>query len=886
MNLSIHSYTATDAEDNPKDSGHGSIRSTDSATSRRAKDDEMSISNKAERSSRTVNIPTSEHSDDSDDEVTFTNESGEIKIIRTRDELMKEINHYDNLRIQAVDERKYDDAFTYQKCLDRLEKLRQDERFQKAITDCAGEGTPVYATTDCTVDKVIRILGLRPATKKYLSDMHTLKEFEEFMQLPCEEIMGMTTECENAGDSKKIHVTIFNQSERAKLILLRRWMNENRLDHHNFDWQSFSKQRFNEFASEVEGTILDEILDELKLYEKKDKLKRRRISTPGLFVEKSKYWYKYENFDLDDTDIYEIEKFKRWYKYKLLGPYLPSDWIVTYRKEAVMGKEFEWRKVMKDIGLKVDAVQALEINEIRDFSALNHRSKKWRVTMPASKKNTTREWNEWQQMGLLEKDARNIIHFRHWYNFYVTKKDKSDWTSEFDSSQFERFVQRYIDPSKLDDFKKPNWWQSKTDTLELSQERQDYYDMLQAVAEDGAVAEVDRYRLKEHYEGRRREKMDLILEIMEGSGDKSFQEKRLREIGWEEASSDGDKKAADLIFFQKYNQFFYSTLVAYVLLLCWVATTGIFISDVFTRDPILEHDYGIFIHNITFGLTTAVVIAELGEEAKQTSVHSRFQEIYKEQLQRSKNNIFQAKLKLRKRSPGWRTVKFIEWRWVWLQEKIRNILTGLILNSTRRFILTWVFFGTISLGFGVFGDLRPTNPLYTTGQTWAGIAVTIGYSYFGLNDASAEVLKPTNDEKKVDTTSQVGDVPRDIDGEEASFTDEIGETKIIMTRCKLMNEIDRYYGLRKKAEGANNFEDASMYQTCLDQLRKLRRILPTVEELTEQLLETQADMNKAVSREDFDTAGMLKKEVNALKKKLKEEEVAADDKDDFDLASN
>ena len=88
--------------------------------------------------------------------------------------------------------------------------------------------------------------------------------------------------------------------------------------------------------------------------------------------------------------------------------------------------------------------------------------------MPASKKNKTREWNEWQQMGLPEKDARNIIHFRHWYNFYVAKKDKSDWTSEFDSSQFERFVQRYIDPSKLDDFKKPNWWQSKTDTLELS----------------------------------------------------------------------------------------------------------------------------------------------------------------------------------------------------------------------------------------------------------------------------------------------------------------------------------------------------------------------------------------------------------------------------------
>ena len=47
--------------------------------------------------------------------------------------------------------------------------------------------------------------------------------------------------------------------------------------------------------------------------------------------------------------------------------------------------------------------------------------------------------------------------------------------------------------------------------------------------------------------------------------------------------------------------------------------------------------------------------------------------------------------------------------------------------------MCWIFLGAVSLAFGAIAGVDTSNPLYTTGQTWLGIAVTIGYTYFGLN---------------------------------------------------------------------------------------------------------------------------------------------------------
>jgi len=225
-------------------------------------------------------------------------------------------------------------------------------------------------------------------------------------------------------------------------------------------------------------------------------------------------------------------------------------------------------------------------------------------------------------------------------------------------------VQRYIDPSKVDDFKKPGWWASRNDSLKLGQEKQDYYDILHAAAEDGHLTKQDRNRLRQHYQ-ERREKMELIQEINEGVGDRSFQEKRLGEIFEEEAAIENERKKQEVLLFQKYSRFLISTALSVSLLYCWFFTTIYFMFA-----PIIElsfdggntkeivhwedNKFAHFINNITFGLVTAVVVQEVSEENVEKSLYHRFQPIYKEYLTglerkiRSEKNRSEARGKLRR----------------------------------------------------------------------------------------------------------------------------------------------------------------------------------------------------------------------------------------------
>eukprot|EP00984_Skeletonema_dohrnii_P004398 scaffold1565_cov144-Skeletonema_dohrnii-CCMP3373.AAC.9 len=539
----------------------------------------------------------------------------------------------------------------------------------------ADEGTSVndtIAIADPTVDKVIRILGLLPATKVYLKKEYpTQQQFEEFLQLSSEEVRATTMaeegdkvdKEEDGGDTykkgKKGLRARFNQADRAKLILIGRWTERNlNVDGHEIQWEDFNKKSFNEFVrKEVDDIILDEILDEMKLSkEVKETLKDNGVHTPAGFVEKSKYLYEHE-IKLSSRHISEIEKVKRWYKYQL-DTYLPSDWIMAFREEATQVNDLEWRKVLKAIGIKADAIQALEINDISDFASLIYTSEKWRINGPRESNDWSMpEWNEWQQLGLKESDARNIISFRHWHKLYVAgMKDKKDWTAEFNTAHYKRFVQRYIDPNKLDEepgrFKsawKPSWWTKNDNSLKTSKEKKDYLDMLERAAEDGAVTEEVRYRIRQHFDGRR-EKMDLIQEINEGSGDKSFQEERLNQIFKDEAEDQKGNEEASLFFTKQYCQFVFSALVAYLILFIWVGTSIDFMVVTIKKlGKINEYAYTIFVNNISFGLVTAVVIQELGEGAQdnKSSLYNRFLATYKKRTQRSKEVRFKNWLKLR-----------------------------------------------------------------------------------------------------------------------------------------------------------------------------------------------------------------------------------------------
>eukprot|EP00985_Skeletonema_marinoi_P013068 scaffold6442_cov73-Skeletonema_marinoi.AAC.10 len=81
-----------------------------------------------------------------------------------------------------------------------------------------------------------------------------------------------------------------------------------------------------------------------------------------------------------------------------------------------------------------------------------------------------------------------------------------------------------------------------------------------------------------------------------------------------------------------------------------------------------------------------------------------------------------------------------------LRGACEDMFTRLILNSTRAYILTWILLGVISLLFGAIAGVDTSNPLYTTGQTWLGIAATIGYSYFGLTNRTSEASKDETDQ--------------------------------------------------------------------------------------------------------------------------------------------
>ena len=64
----------------------------------------------------------------------------------------------------------------------------------------------------------------------------------------------------------------------------------------------------------------------------------------------------------------------------------------------------------------------------------------------------------------------------------------------------------------------------------------------------------------------------------------------------------------------------------------------------------------------------------------------------------------------------------------------QQIAMGIVLMSTRLYVVSWIGVGAESLIFGFVENLSPANPIFATGQTWLGISVTAGYTLFGVNE--------------------------------------------------------------------------------------------------------------------------------------------------------
>jgi len=134
----------------------------------------------------------------------------------------------------------------------------------------------------------------------------------------------------------------------------------------------------------------------------------------------------------------------------------------------------------------------------------------------------------------------------------------------------------------------------------------------------------------------------------------------------------------------------------------------------------LEADFNqnsaiVTLHNLTFGLISAVVVSKIGSHQQQQ--HSR-------QNQLMTNRLLHA-------------------------TKATRLVYNFVMWTPRIYVLTWIFVGCLCLLCGSMWGSEYSGPLYVTGQTWLGIAITTAYLFFGLQ-ATAKENNNTKKEKDSD----------------------------------------------------------------------------------------------------------------------------------------
>lgn len=169
-----------------------------------------------------------------------------------------------------------------------------------------------------------------------------------------------------------------------------------------------------------------------------------------------------------------------------------------------------------------------------------------------------------------------------------------------------------------------------------------------------------------------------------------------------------------------------SALLSYVILVIFVTSTARYVyifekHDCFpnksrniTNDDALMCDYLkddqilIGAHNVTFGLVSAVVVSQLVAAAgnERSGLYAKFAP------------LLESRKEKRRR---------------WYDRAFEHI----ILQTTRVYVLTWIVVGSFCLIYGIVRPVEENSigPIFTTGQTWLGIAVTQTYAFFGAERA-------------------------------------------------------------------------------------------------------------------------------------------------------
>jgi signal-transduction protein with cAMP-binding, CBS, and nucleotidyltransferase domain len=104
------------------------------------------------------------------------------------------------------------------------------------------------------------------------------------------------------------------------------------------------------------------------------------------------------------------------------------------------------------------------------------------------------------------------------------------------------------------------------------------------------------------------------------------------------------------------------------------------------------------------------------------------------------------------------------------------------------------------------------------------------------------------------------------------YINEKGEKITFESRYELENEITRFKALVQNAAMTKKFKEASENQRNLDELEKLKPLLPTALELRSELAKLKAEMEAAIQTKHFEKAEELHQSVEKLEKKLELEQ--------------
>ena len=434
-----------------------------------------------------------------------------------------------------------------------------------------------------SLDQILRVFQtLSEETVEYIKNKYpTRDEFEKkFLSLSFEAIK--TCSKDNGKEEKEPQ---FKRSDLEELIILGRFAKEKtNEENRTIGWEDFNEMYINDLREKAPRNDLDNILRILGFDNSKAaNIKDRGVHTPLHFVQKPMSWFgKLEsspgNKLLNETDNKAIERFKQWYTFHMVG-YLPPGWVASFRNDEINNKELKMRKVLHKIGLSADVIYSLKMNGITSIATLNDDSKYWQTTKKSSEEKEDIS-NSWQRMGLARDDAKEIINFRHWYNFYVAGLDVPGWVSKFNKRQYDSFIQQY---QPGDNFRMLSWWKFwqtckcwGPDNLKFPLERHGYYDVLRKAADSGDVSNEHRYHLRKCYE-EKREKMSLMEEIAtnnhEGIGDTSQQEERLNELLQHDDSRADENSEENLLCSQNIDRFYLSGILVFTLIGLWIGTT-------------------------------------------------------------------------------------------------------------------------------------------------------------------------------------------------------------------------------------------------------------------------------------------------------------------------